>query len=114
MMNTQSSAPMEASTPTPNPAPASAIASAGSQSQTQEQPAQPMPIVPLNAPTQRPTEPVTSGATLGPGPDQTSLGLPSPEVSSYQNGKSYIQTLAHSPDASPALKALAQSFNGAF
>jgi hypothetical protein len=112
MMNTQSSAPMEASTPTPNPAPASAIASAGSQSQ--DQPAEPMPIVPLSAPTQRPDEYVTHGADAGPGPGLESLGLNVPEANAYQHSKDYIQALARSTDASPALKALAQSFNGAF
>lgn len=113
MMNTQSSAPMEASTPTPNPAPASAIASAGQQKQAQ--PAQqPMPIIPLSAPTQRPDEFVTHGADLGPGPGLDSLGLNVPEVNAYQNSKDYVQALARSADASPALKALAQSFNGAF
>ena len=33
------------------------------------------PIVPLNAPTQRPDEPVTAGADAGPGPGMDSLGL---------------------------------------
>lgn len=32
-------------------------------------------VVPLNAPTQRPYEPVTSGADSGPGPNSASLGL---------------------------------------
>jgi hypothetical protein len=110
MMNTQSSAPMEASTPTPNPVPASQIAAAGQQ----EQPVAPMPVIPLNAPTQRPDEPVTSGANLGPGPDMASMGLSSPTVAQHQSASSFIQNLASSTDASPALQFLAQRINGAF
>ena len=109
MMATQMAAPMEAAS-SPSPVPASQIASAG-----QAQPmGEPMPIVPLGAPSQRPNEPVTHGADLGPGPDSSSLGLPQPDAASYQNGKDYIQALARSSNASPALQALAQSFNGAF
>jgi len=111
MMNTQSSAPMEASTPTPNPVPASTIASA---QQPQMQSAEPMPVVPLGAPSQRPNEPVTSGANLGPGPDMASLGLSNPVVAQQQSASSFIQSLASSTDASPALKFLAQRINGAF
>lgn len=41
----------------------------------------PAPIVPLNAPSQRPEEPVTAGANAGPGPDMSSLGLGQKDVS---------------------------------
>lgn len=38
--------------------------------------ASPMPrITPLDAPTERPDEPVTAGMDLGPGPDRASIGL---------------------------------------
>ena len=114
MVNIQSSAPMEASTPTPSPVPASVIAGAGQQPQQQAAPAQPLPIVPLNAPTQRPNEPVTSGADLGPGPTSASLGLASPVAAQHQSASSFIQSLASSTDASPALKFLAQRISGAF
>jgi hypothetical protein len=110
MMNTQSSAPMEASTPTPNPVPASQIAAAGQQ----EQPVAPMPIVPLSAPDQYPDRFVTHGADLGPGPTTASLGLSDPDVTSYDNTKSYVQALASNSSSSPALKALARRLNGAF
>ena len=63
MMDIQNSAPMAASAA---PSPTSGGAAA------------PMPVanvVPLNAPTQRPNEPVTHGADVGPGPDMSSLGL---------------------------------------
>jgi hypothetical protein len=109
MMNTQSSAPMEASAPTPNPVPASEIASAGP-----TQVVEPMPVVPLNAPDQYPDRFVTHGADLGPGPTTASLGLPNADVASYDNTKNYIQALASNSDSSPALKALARRLNGAF
>jgi hypothetical protein len=109
MMNTQSSAPMEASAPTPNPVPASEIASAG-----QAQFVAPTPVTPLTAPDQYPDRFVTHGADLGPGPTTASLGLPSADIASYDNTKSYIQALASNSDSSPALKALARRINGAF
>jgi hypothetical protein len=112
MMATQMAAPMEA-TSNPSPVPASQIAQAGQQQQAQPA-AEPMPIVPLGAPTQRPSEPVTHGADLGAGPDMSSLGLQSPDAASYQNTKDYIQALARNSDASPALKSLAARFNGGF
>lgn len=63
MMDIQQSAPMAASGA---PSASGSVASAA--------PA-PTPVVPLNAPTQRPNEPVTHGADVGPGPDMSSLGL---------------------------------------
>jgi hypothetical protein len=57
---------------------------AGSQAQ------EPMPIVPLNAPTQRPNEPVTSGANAGPGPDMSSLGLDNQDIQADSNFKAAI------------------------
>lgn len=35
-------------------------------------------VVPLHAPTQRPNEPVTAGASMGPGAGREALGIPSP------------------------------------
>lgn len=37
------------------------------------------PVVPFNAPTTRPGEPVTSGADMGAGPGSDALGLPNPQ-----------------------------------
>ena len=34
------------------------------------------PITPLNAPTQRPEEPITAGVDFGPGPNSTVINLP--------------------------------------
>ena len=33
-------------------------------------------LIPLDAPTQRPAEPITAGANFGPGPNSTGAGLP--------------------------------------
>lgn len=104
MMNIQSSAPMEASTPTPNPAPASAIASTNGQQTI----AEPAPIVPLSAPTQNPNEPVTSGVDAGLGPGMASLGLGSQDVEAESNFKAslaaympVLMQIAAQPNTSP-------------
>jgi hypothetical protein len=52
---------------------------------------QPVPVTPFGAPSQRPDEPVTSGAPLGPGPGPESLGLPSSPQLLQQDA----QSLAH-------------------
>lgn len=111
MMATQMAAPMEA---TSSPSPASASQIAGQPQQQAQPSAEPMPVVPLGAPTQRPDEPITHGSDMGPGPDMASLGLQAPEVASYKSTKDYIQAIARNSDASPALKSLAARFNGAF
>ena len=111
MMATQMAAPMEA---TSSPSPVSASQIAGQPQQQAQPSAEPMPVIPLNAPDQFPDNPITHGADAGPGPDMSSLNLRSPEVASYQNSKDYIQALARNSDASPALKSLAARFNGAF
>jgi hypothetical protein len=103
LVDLQSSAPM-ASTPAPSPAPTSAINAAAQQNQSQVQPVQ--PIVPLTAPTQRPNEPVTAGAPVGPGPGPEILGTMPTQVGGA-SAKQTIQALASHPDASPELKRLA-------
>jgi len=102
MMNTQSSAPMEASTPTPNPVP---MSQTGNSSNTVTQS---MPVVPLNAPDQNPNEPVTSGADAGLGPGMASLGLGSQDIAADNNFKvslaAYMPVLmqvAARPNTSP-------------
>jgi hypothetical protein len=111
LMDMQASAPMAKTNNPPRPAPASSM--------QPQQGGQPMPqsaqqIVPLTAPTQRPDEPVTAGAPAGPGPGPEVLNLPSPDIAQYQTAKQGIQALAATPNASPALKALAQRFNQVF
>jgi hypothetical protein len=75
---------------------------------------EPAPIVPLNAPSIGDGIPVTHGADAGAGPGMASLGLPNPDVTSYQSTRDYIHALAQNSNASPALKFLAQRINGAF
>lgn len=71
------------------------------------QPAPPQ-LTPIGAPTQRPGEPVTHGAPLGPGAGPEALGnLSSPVTSQYQSALSTIQALAANPNASPQIKSLA-------
>jgi len=99
MMATQMAAPMEASS---SPAPASQVAG-GAQTA-----AAPMPIVPLNAPTQNPSEPVTSGVDAGMGPGSASLGLGSQDVTADNNFKTnlaaympVLMQVAARPNTSP-------------
>lgn len=68
----------------------------------------PAPIVPLNAPTQRPNEPVTAGANAGLGPDMSSLGLGARDVAANDEARatlmSYMPALlqvASQPGTSP-------------
>jgi hypothetical protein len=74
----------------------------------------PSPVVPFNAPTQNPGEPVTSGAALGPGPGPESLGIGSPVQANWQNARDVVQSMAANPGASPALQQLAERIKGAF
>lgn len=76
-------------------------------------------LVPLNAPTQRPNEPVTSGANGGPGPDQSSLGLPNQPQQDMQQLQGYLpvlQFVANQPNSSWAarnlVRAIKASSNG--
>jgi hypothetical protein len=85
MMNMQQAAPMAAS--------------------AQQAPA---PIVPLNAPSQRMNEPVTSGVDGGMGPDMSSLGLGAKDLAADNASKatliSYMPALlqiASQPGTSP-------------
>ena len=64
-------------------------------------------VVPLTVPSQRPNEPVTSGAAAGPGPGMEALGLPTQAQQGGTSAKQIVQGLAAHPDASPALKQLA-------
>ncbi len=75
------------------------------QPQQQQEPQQ--PVIPLTAPSQRPNEPVTEGAAVGPGAGPEVLGLLSPSQQGGTSAKQIVQGLASHPDASPALKQLA-------
>jgi len=111
LMDMQASAPMAQTNNPPKSAPASSM----QPQQGGQQMAQPRPqITPLTAPTQRPDEPVTAGSPMGPGPGPEALNMPSPDIAQYQTAKQGIQALASTPNASPALKALAQRFNQVF
>lgn len=66
------------------------------------------PIVPFNAPSQRPDEPVTAGADAGPGPGMSSLGLGAKDVAANAESRaimaSYVPALlniASQPGTSP-------------
>jgi len=106
MMQIQSGAPM-AATPSPTPVSPSQMAQAAQQQQ-QPQQLQGQPVTPLTAPTQRPNEPVTQGAALGPGAGPSILGIqPGQAIQSGTSAKQTIQALAMHPDASPELQSLA-------
>lgn len=106
-LDIQSSAPM-AATPSVKPLPASDVQQAAQQAAPQQ------PLTPLNAPTQMPEQPVTHGAAAGAGGGPEVLNLMSQDTSQYMTAKDHLQALASSPDASPALKFLAQRINGAY
>lgn len=64
-------------------------------------------VVPLNAPTQRPDEPVTAGAPVGPGPGPEVMGpAMSPRTAQYQSASDLLSQIASTSD-SPDLQALA-------
>lgn len=86
MMNIQGSAPMAAASMMPAPA----------------------PVVPLSAPSQRKSEPVTAGADAGPGPGMSSLGLGAKDFAADEQARatliSYMPALlqvASQPGTSP-------------
>jgi len=63
-------------------------------------------VVPFGAETQRPDEPVTSGAALGAGPGTESLGIQPQQVAAQDAGKvsqylPILEAMANMPDALP-------------
>ena len=73
--------------------------------------ARPMPrVTRLDAPTERPDEPITSGANLGPGPDRSILGMPTPADTQLADlGKlgqylPIMEMYANSPQSSGTMK----------
>ena len=69
-------------------------------------------VTPLTVPSQRPDEPVTSGAATGPGPGRDALRLPPTTSIGGNTAKSMVQNLASRPDAAPELKTLATILGG--
>jgi hypothetical protein len=96
----KSGAPL-AKTQSVNPVPASQVRAATTQSQ---------PVTPLYAPTQRPDEPITSGAPIGAGPGPEALGMNMPAMDTdtdRQRLLSYIpalEVMAQSPNSSQAFR----------
>lgn len=68
-------------------------------------------VVPLNAPTQRPSEPVTAGVDAGPGPGREILGIKSPidtQVEDLTMLSKYMPLMAQfadSPNSTGTMKA---------
>ncbi len=68
-------------------------------------------VVPMSAPTQRPGEPVTAGAALGPGPGTESLGIAPNQVEQQDVGTlasslPVFEALSNFPDALPGARLL--------
>lgn len=70
----------------------------------------PPSLTPLNAPSQRPDEPVTSGAAVGPGVGPEALGLPTPDKIRSEDAeklRAYLPVLierAADPDSTPSFR----------
>lgn len=74
-------------------------------------PVTPDQVTALHAPTQRPDEPVTAGLATGPGagPDAVSMGpLPTAPQNTPRTGRDMLASLAATPGAPTAVRALAQ------
>lgn len=66
-------------------------------------------VIPLNAPTQRPDEPVTAGSNFGPGPGPEALGNATGQAADYSSARSTLQSIAsasNNPEAAALLKML--------
>jgi hypothetical protein len=73
-------------------------------------------VIPMGAPTQRPGEPVTSGANSGAGPDAQSLGLPNQQGQDMTALKGYLpvfEFMANQPGASWSARNLVRSIKAA-
>lgn len=74
-------------------------------------------VVPLSAPSQRPNEPVTNGAALGPGAGASAVTSQPMQAAQQDMGKiqqamPFIQMLANMPDANASTRMFVNLVNG--
>jgi hypothetical protein len=72
------------------------------------------PLTPIHAPSQRPYEPVTTGIDMGPGAGSEVLPAQMGTQGQYQTAYDMFASMADHPNASPALKYLAERIKQAF
>lgn len=106
---TQTAAAGGLSAPPPNQGevpPQTAPGPSGMAQDTGPDPIHPDAVLPLDAPSQRPSEPVTAGLPFGPGvgPDPN---VQAPAVTQWSTARDVIAQAAANPSASPALQMLA-------
>jgi len=106
LMNIQTAAPM-AATPDVKPAAPAEVAQA---TMAPEMPQ----VTPLNAPSARPYEPITTGVDIGAGAGSEVLPTRAQVQGEYQNAYELFNQLAASPTASPTMKYLAQRVGQVF
>ena len=101
MMDTQNSAPMAAAPSIEQSNMPSGLASAAAS-----------PLIPLDAPSNRPDEPVTHGADMGPGGSSSVLNIPTDTAMMDQDIQNmakyvpYLQSIANQPDSSNSMRLL--------
>lgn len=66
-------------------------------------------VTPLSAPSGRPNEPVTSGASMGPGPGTSALGMSPAQteaqtISKVSQSRAYFEMLANMNNADPSTR----------
>lgn len=74
------------------------------------------PIIPLDAPSRRPDEPVTTGAALGEGPGTEMLGLSEDETLDLQDAVRdlpWLEYLASRPGASASVRSMVRRIKAA-
>lgn len=74
-------------------------------------------VVPFSAQSSRPNEPVTAGASLGPGPGVSALGSTPAQVGQQNMGKigqslPFFEMMANMPDAEPSTRLLVNILRG--
>ena len=102
LMATQEAAPLAAAPSIEQSSMPSGLASAAAS----------QPLIPLNAQTTRPDEPVTAGAPMGAGPGMEVLGLPNNAALMNQDVQNmakyipYLESVANQPESSNAVRLL--------
>jgi hypothetical protein len=103
LMETQGAAPLAAASSIEQSGMPSGLASAAAS----------QPLIPLNAPSMRPNEPITSGIDMGPGPDSSILGYGKQEYADRQKFASQMEEyrpalmfMASQPNTSPETRNL--------